>query len=112
MSPADGQGNGNQGNPNNPAAPQIVDFVAVETSFGMWEFSGTVIDANPAGLKVSLGGQLVSLQGESAITDANGNFGYATLLNTDGTDDGIATAQTVDGQGLVSNVAMCAVNAS
>ncbi len=91
---------------------EIVNFAAIETGLGMWEFTGTVVDANPGGLTVSFGGQPVSLQGETATTDANGNFGLGIILNTDGSDDGIATSQTVDGQGIPSNVAKCVVNAS
>jgi len=95
-----------------PSAPQIVSFGAVEVVGGVWDFTGTVIDANPAGLTVSFGGEPVSLQGASTTTEANGNFIYATMLNTNGSDNGTATAQTTDGQGYVSNLAMCEVTAS
>ncbi|HEV3435791.1 MAG TPA: hypothetical protein VG122_00435 [Gemmata sp.] len=95
-----------------PGAPQIVSFGAVEVGQGMWDFTGTVIDANPAGLTVKFGGEPVSLQGASITTNANGSFDYATMLNTNGSDNGTATAQTTDGQGFVSNLAMCEVQAS
>jgi hypothetical protein len=95
-----------------PGAPQIVSFGAVEVGQGMWDFTGTVIDANPAGLTVKFGGEPESLQGTSTTTIANGNFDYATMLNTNGSDNGTATAQTTDGQGLASNVATCGVMAS
>jgi len=95
-----------------PGAPQIVSFGAVEVVGGVWDFTGTVIDANPAGLTVKFGGEPESLQGASTTTNANGNFDYATMLNTNGSDNGTATAQTTDGQGLTSNLAMCLVQAS
>ena len=47
----------------------------------------------------------VSLQGVTATTDANGHFDKVVLLKTDGSDNGLASAQTVDVHGLASNVA-------
>jgi hypothetical protein len=94
-----------------PTGPQIVGFTAVEIGCGFWKFSGTVTDPNPAGLTVTFGGQPVSLNGHTATTDANGNFSFSIQLNTDGSDNGIVTAQTTDSQGLQSNVAMCDVDA-
>lgn len=93
-------------------APQIVSFGAVQVSGGVWDFSGTVIDANPSGLTVNFGGEPVSLQGKSAVTNGSGNFMFAIQLNTNGSDNGTATAQTTDSQGLTSNLAMCVVDAS
>jgi hypothetical protein len=85
--------------------PQIINFQAVEVSGGMWVFSGTVVDAQPGGLTVSFGGAPEALQGLTTTTDADGNFSIGVILNSNGSDTGTATAQTVDGQGLPSNVA-------
>jgi hypothetical protein len=95
---------GGDGVPN--AAPQIVNFTAVEVVGGMWRFTGDVIDEAPGGLTITFGGEPVSLQGETTTTDANGHFDVVILLNTDGSDNGLASAQTVDLQGLDSNVAV------
>jgi hypothetical protein len=96
----DGEG----GVPN--AAPQLVNFTAVEVVGGMWRFTGDVIDEAPGGLTITFGGEPVSLQGETTTTDANGHFDVVLLMNTDGSDNGLASAQTVDAQGLESNVAL------
>lgn len=88
------------------APPQITHFSAVEIVGGMWRFSGTVVDETPGGLTVTLGGEPDSLQGVTVRTDANGHFEIVLLLNTNGSDNGLASAQTVDGAGLASNVAL------
>ena len=87
-------------------APEIVDFTAVEVVGGLWRFTGDVLDEAPGGLTITFGGEPESLQGESTTTDANGHFDVAILLNTDGSDNGLASAQTTDGGGLASNVAL------
>jgi hypothetical protein len=87
------------------AAPRIVDFAGVEIVGGLWEFSGDVVDETPAGLTVTFGGEPDSLQGVFAVTDASGHFERTVFLNTDGSDNGLATTQTVDPQGLDSNIA-------
>jgi hypothetical protein len=87
-------------------APRIVNFTAVEVVGGLWRFSGDVIDEVPAGLTITLGGEPVSLQDQTATTDANGHFEIAVLMNTDGSDYGLASAQTVDAAGQSSNVAL------
>ena len=58
----------------NTTAPQIVNFQATQSVGGFWVFSGTLIDAAPGGLTVTLGGQPASLQGVTTTTDANGHF--------------------------------------
>ena len=91
-------------------APQIVNFTAVEVVGGMWRFTGDVIDEAPGGLTITFGGEPDSLQGVTTTTDANGHFDIVLLLNTDGSDNGLASAQTVDGGGLASNVALYNIN--
>lgn len=92
------------------AAPQIENFAAVEIAAGMWRFTGDVIDEAPGGLTVTLGGEPESLQGVTVTTDANGRFDIVLLLNTDGSDNGLATAQVVDGHGAQSNLAMYSIS--
>src|SRR5438105_15042361 len=75
--------------------PQIVDFNAEQVSNGVFVISGHVVDENPAGLIVTLGGS-TSASGIQIVCDSNGDF-YATIrLKTDGTDSGTITAKTVD----------------
>jgi hypothetical protein len=93
-----------------PAGPVITDFVAVEVVGGLWRFTGDVTAAAPEGLTITFGGEPVSLRGETTTTDANGHFDMSKLMNTDGTDNGLATAQTVDGAGRASNVALYNIN--
>lgn len=86
--------------------PQIVNFGATEVVGGMWRFTGDVIDEAPGGLTITFGGEPISLQGVTVTTDANGHFDKVVFLNTDGTDNGLASAQTVDGAGQQSNLAL------
>jgi hypothetical protein len=88
------------------AGPQIVNFTAIEVVGGLWRFTGDVIAEAPGGLTVSFGGEPISLQGVTTTTDDKGHFDKAVLLNTDGSDNGLASAQTVDSNGLASNVAL------
>ena len=88
------------------SAPRVINFAGVEVVGGLWRFSGDVIDEAPGGLTVTLGGEPASLQGKAIVTDANGHFDKAFLLNTDGSDNGLTEAQTVDAGGLQSNVAL------
>ena len=88
------------------AAPQLVNFTAVAVAGGLWRFTGDVIDEAPGGLLISFGGEPVSLQGATTTTDANGHFDITLLLHTDGSDNGLASAQTVDVVGQSSNVAL------
>jgi hypothetical protein len=92
------------------APPQIVNFAAVEIVGGLWRFTGDVVDEAPGGLTVTFGGEPVSLQNVTVTTDANGHFEKTVLLHTDGSDNGLASAQTVDGGGLASNVALYNIN--
>jgi hypothetical protein len=86
--------------------PKIVNFQAIPGAGGFWTISGDVIDKAPGGLTVSFGGEPESLQNLKTTTDANGHFSLTLLLATDGSDSGLASAQTVDSQGLVSNIAL------
>jgi hypothetical protein len=83
-------------------APQIVDFTCQQIDHGLFLITGRVIDENPAGLTVTLGGS-TSAAGTAIITLTDGSFSKAVQLRTDGTDNGWITAVTVDLQGLVSN---------
>ena len=91
-------------------APKVINFVAVEIVGGMWRFSGDVIDESPAGLTITFGGEPESLQNATTTTDANGHFDIVIELNTDGSDNGTASAQTVDNGGRTSNVALYNIN--
>lgn len=86
-------------------APRIINFGGGQDSGNIWIIKGDVVDESPGGLTVTLGGDPVTLRGQTLTTDANGHFELVIALNTDGTDDGRMTAQTADAQGLASNVA-------
>lgn len=86
--------------------PTIVNFQGVEVVGGLWRFTGDVIAPAPGGLTVAFGGEPASLQGVTTTTDANGHFDMSKLMNTDGSDDGIASAQTADAAGNPSNIAL------
>jgi hypothetical protein len=90
--------------------PQIIDFEAVEVVGGLWRFTGDVVDEFPGGLTVAFGGEPESLQGVTATTDANGHFDKVLLLNTDGSDNGLASAQTADAALQLSNIALYNIN--
>ena len=60
------------------ADPPSITLSGTETSVGHWTLSGTVSDANPAGLTVNFGG---ALSGQTATTDANGNYSLATTIS-------------------------------
>ena len=87
------------------AAPVIENFQAEEISNGMFMFTGKVIDESPGGLVVRFGGSVMSVNGLTATTQADGRFTLIVQLKLDGTDVGLVTAQTTDAQGLDSNVA-------
>ena len=94
------------------APPQVVNFQGVEVVGGLWRFTGDVIDEAPGGLTIYFGGEPDSLQDQTTTTAANGHFEVALLVNTDGSDDGLASARTVDGAGLASNVALYNIHPS
>ena len=78
--------------------PPSITLGGIETSAGHWTLSGTVSDANPAGLTVNFGG---ALSGQTAITDANGNYSLATTISGPAT----VSATVTDGLGQPSNEA-------
>src|SRR5262245_9259151 len=52
--------------------PVIQNFVAVNLGDGEWEVSGTVVDEDPAGLTVYIGGVVTG----GVVTQADGTFSY------------------------------------
>jgi hypothetical protein len=90
-------------------APVITGF-RYAAGNGLWTFMGHVDDDTPAGLTVRFGGAPESLQGQTAVTDANGDFSLTLSLQTNGNDAGTATTDTTDPDGNNSNTAECYVN--
>jgi len=88
-------------------APQIVNFQAVQVSGTIWTLSGQVEDAYASGLVVTMGG-FPELDGDTTMTDDNGNFSISVTLATG--EYGTATAQTCDGWDMESNVAEWYIN--
>ena len=82
-------------------SPVIVEFYAREGADGVWTFEGRVEAARPEGLVVFLGG-LPSLQGQTADVGDGGRFSFVIQLRD--CESGVATAQTVDWDGLWSDV--------
>lgn len=78
--------------------PLVYDFYGTSDGYGNWTFTGRVADESAGNLTVTLG----SLVSGSTISATDGTFSYATFISP-GTA-GTVTAQTVDSQGLVSNV--------
>ena len=79
--------------------PEIEDFVGAEDPLG-WTFEGRVIDEDPVGMVVTLGGLLDGHQ--VTVNDADGYFYYSVELGGTGT----VTAHTVDDQQQGSNTAI------
>jgi hypothetical protein len=90
------------------SAPTISNFTAAEAAGYLFTFTGTVTDASPAGLTVSFGG-IPSLTNQTTTVASNGTFTFSIQLNPNGSDNGIATAQTTNWWGLQSNLAMDSV---
>ncbi len=88
--------------------PQIVGFDAVDLGNNIWELTGTVIDvdSDPSGLTVTFGG---ALAGSSVPTGTDGSFGIGATIPS---NQVFVTAQTTDGNGLMSNVAFVDVSAT
>jgi hypothetical protein len=89
--------------------PVITNFAATEGSGQLFTFSGTVTDQNPGGLTITFGG-IPSLSGQTATVNSNGSFSLTIQLNSNGSDNGLALAQTTDWWGLQSNLASTYVN--
>ncbi len=92
--------------PNQP--PVIRNFGGAEGTSPQFTFSGVVSDTSPAGLTVTFGG-IPSLVGKTATTNADGSFSLTVSLNTNGSDNGTAWAQTTDWNGLTSTEATTSV---
>jgi hypothetical protein len=89
-----------------PAPPQITNFTATYQVGNICVFSGDVVAAAPGGLTVFFGGEPVSLQGLTTVTDANGHFSITVTMNGMRNDTGVASAQTKDAFGQLSNEAL------
>lgn len=96
------------GGPSNQA-PVITSFVHVMQNGNTAVFTGQVNDETPGGLTIRFGG-LPSLQGKTTTTDSTGAFTHTVVLQTNGSDTGMAEAQTTDPQGFDSNIASRFVN--
>jgi hypothetical protein len=81
--------------------PIIVEFYAEPGGHGLYTFSGSVEDANPAGVVITFGG-IPSMVGKTAQCDSAGNFSITVDLKTDGSDTGTVTAYATDAAGLQS----------
>ncbi len=85
-------------------APVISNFQMTNEAGNYWTISGTVTDdTNPTGYVVNFGGVLAGY-GYTATVDSDGTF--SVVEEIDNLQVGMATAQTTDPQGLVSNTAM------
>jgi hypothetical protein len=89
-------------------APTIMNFAAVQQTGYEFMFSGCVGAQTAAGLTVTFGG-IPSLAGQTATVAANGIFQFIVQLQSNGSDNGTATAQTTDWWGQASNVATAPV---
>ena len=79
--------------------PEILDFLATETTPGMWTFTGRVIDDESVyGLLIDFGGILA---GQSTMVRPDGTFELTILLDPNAT--GIATATVTDWDGITSH---------
>ncbi len=86
-------------------APVIVDFTYTVDEYGTAEFTGRVIDEDPAALTVAFAGGPDSLAGAYAPVAADGTFKLVAALSPDGSDQGTVYAWTMDGAWQQSNVA-------
>jgi len=86
--------------------PVITDFGAVEGPGDYWTFEGTVTDPDDSveGMVVTFGGVLASYS-VSAVVRADGTFSLTQPFP--GLETGIASAQTQDPHGALSNTAEC-----
>jgi hypothetical protein len=89
--------------------PAIVDFDAERVGNGAFLITGRVIDENPDGMVVTLGGG-TSAAGITVTCDEDGYFSVIVQLRTDGTDAGFITATTIDDHNQVSEEVEVYVN--
>jgi hypothetical protein len=99
--PADGTTAATAGDKTNDP-PEIVNFNAQQIGNGVFLITGRVVDEDPDGLIVTLGGS-TSANGKWTFTNEDGTFSLLVQLKTDGTDTGWITATTIDDWGLVSD---------
>ena len=79
-------------------APEIIAYIATETTPGMWTFTGRVNDDEAVyGLIIDFGGILA---GEQTMVREDGTFELTILLDPNAS--GIATATVTDYDGLTS----------
>jgi hypothetical protein len=78
--------------------PEIQNFAAVPSGNGYWTFSGQVMDDNPGGITVTLGG----IVNATTTTRNDGTFSYTTAIAA-GTS-GEVTAQAMNDDGILSPV--------
>jgi hypothetical protein len=90
-------------------APVIDDFGVSEIAHGWLKFEGHVTAANSEGLTVYFSG-IPALTDMTATTDENGDFVLVVQVQTNGTDSGTVSVQTVDANGVWSNIAMVPVS--
>ncbi len=81
--------------------PAIEGFSIVWVEPGHYQITGRVTDEYPGGLTVTFDG-VPSLEGVTAVTNADGTFSLTVTLRTDGSDAGNVSAVTVDAGGLSS----------
>jgi len=74
--------------------PVIQNFVAVNLGGGQWQVRGTVVDENPAGLTVYIGGVVTG----GTVTQADGTFTYTFSLPP--MTYGTVYAMVMDDEGL------------
>jgi hypothetical protein len=80
----------------------VTSFSHIEYPADMYYFSGHV-NGGSSGEIVNLGG-LHSFQGKTATLDADGNFRITVQLDGQSDDNGNATAQVTDANGVTSNL--------
>jgi hypothetical protein len=87
-------------------APQVFELRVTCEGGNTYVLTGRVSDESPAGLTVTLGGEVDAFRGRTVVVGADGSFSL-TVEITDVNDRGEITAQTTDWWGLTSNVATC-----
>lgn len=90
-------------------APRIVDFDCSEVNNGLFLITARVVDENPEGLIVRLGGS-TSAAGTTIVCNSDGTFSILVQLRTDGTDAGYITPTTTDASGQESEEVEFLVN--
>jgi hypothetical protein len=84
------------------APPKIINFQAQVSRDGVWTFSGTVVDEDPAGLVVHFS-NIPELQGKTATVGSDGKFSLTLLLHL--TEPAQVHADVSDWWGLAADPA-------